>query len=162
MWSLLFVIALGALGLVFYPVVHKKFFQKKEKEELSQARWLYWCADQETNPCFYVARDGSSLGEAPYLFGALFPKFYGSREALMAALPFVSRFYEFGKFIANNDDTLEIGWPNAMQLKISLKDNPEEIAKNFALILEKEIGDRRDKVDYIDLRFGNRVYYKFR
>ena len=29
-------------------------------------------------------------------------------------------------------------------------------------VLDEEIGDRRSKLDYIDLRFGNKVFYKLR
>lgn len=166
----LFFAVIGSTGLFFYPAFSKKFLREKEKSEISQTRWLYWCAgspEAGDRPCYYVNREGLVVEGAPQLKGELFPKLYDEREGEKRIieerlLAFVSHFYALGRFVVKNDDTLEIGWPGAMQLKVSLKDNPQEAAKNLALILEKEIGDRRDKVDYIDLRFGNRVYYKLK
>ena len=106
------------------------------------------------------------VAEAPRLEGMLFPKLYderkGEKRIEEGLLGFVRHFYDFGQFVVKNDETLEIGWPGAMHIKISLRDDQKKVAETLALILEKEIGDRRNEVDYIDLRFGNRVYYKFR
>lgn len=104
--------------------------------------------------------------EAPRLRGVLFPKLYdergGEKRIEERLLAFIRRFYDLGQFVVKNDETLEIGWPDTMRIITTLTDDPKKVAENLALILEKEIGDRRDKVDYIDLRFGNRVYYKLR
>lgn len=178
---ILFVAAIGGIGLAFYLSVQKNFFKEQKEDEIAQTRWLYWCAgipeEAHDRLCYYVNSDGIVVDEAPRLRGNLFPKLYDERtttplyqerewggkkileESLLA---FVNQFYQFGQFVVKNDETLEIGWPDAMQIKTTLKDDPKKVAENLALILEKEIGDRRDEVDYIDLRFGNRVYYKFR
>lgn len=168
-WYALFFAVIGSTGLFFYPTFSKKFLREQEKNEIAQTRWLYWCAgspEAGDRPCYYVNRDGIIMDEAPRLKGELFPKLYdergGEKRIEERLIVFVNHFYAFGQFVVKTDETLEIGWPGAMQLKVSLRDNPQEVAKNLALILEKEIGDRRDKVDYIDLRFGNRVYYKLK
>ena len=168
-WRVLFVALVGGIGVFFFSRFSEKFLQQQEKKEISQTRWLYWCTgspETEDRPCHYVNRDGLIMDEAPQLKGALFPKLYDERKGEKRIeehlLAFVNQFYQFGRFVVKNDATLEIGWPGAMQLKTSLKDDPQEVAQNLALILEKEIGDRRDEVDYIDLRFGNRVYYKLK
>lgn len=134
----------------------------------SAQAWL-----RRISSCYYVNREGVVVAEAPWLEGKLMAKLFderageekrrnqrGVKTIEESILAFVSRFYEFGQFVVKNDDTLEIGWPDKMQIKVSLQDNPEEVAANLALILEKEIGERRDEVEYIDLRFGNRVYLK--
>lgn len=189
MGYVLFIVLMGGVGAFLFPWFPEKFFpawpklllrgvedeasqrgeQKWEREEISQARWLYWCAgsmEAEERPCYYVDREGLFVDEAPQLKGTLFPKLYDEREGEKRVeerlLAFVRHFYDLGQFVVKNDETLEIGWPNAMKIKTTLIDDPKKIAENLALILEKEIGNRRDEVDYIDLRFGNRVYYKFR
>lgn len=175
MWSILFIAAIGGIGLVFYPVVQKKFLRERGKSELSQTRWLYWCPAPShevvlhgTSPCHYVNQSGEVVTEAPRLQGTLFPKLYDERATAPSViieerlLAFIRRFYDFGQFIVKNDETIEIGWHGTMRIKTTLKDDPKKVAENLALILEKEIGDRRDDVDYIDLRFGNRAYYTFR
>lgn len=168
-WYILFLAAIGGIGFAFYPAVQEKFFREQEKNEITQTRWLYWCAESPEaieSPCYYVNQNGEAAAEAPRLRGTLFPKLYDEREGEKRIeerlLAFIRRFYDLGQFVVKNDETLEIGWPGAMRVKTSLKDNPKKVAENLALILEKEIGDRRDEVDYIDFRFGNRVYYKFR
>ena len=40
--------------------------------------------------------------------------------------------------------------------------DPEAAYKNLELALEREIKDKIASLDYIDLRFGNRIFYKFR
>lgn len=171
-WLALLFITISSAGLLIFLITQKTIFQKQERKEISQERWLYWCKQNqeiENQLCYYVNRDGAVITEAPRMRGNLFPKLYDERNAggdkkiiEENLLAFVKRFYDFGQFVVKNDETLEIGWPGAMRVTISLKDNPERVAENLALILEKEIGDRRNEVDYIDLRFGNRVYYKFR
>lgn len=165
----LFLVLVGGVGAFFFSRLSEKFLPEQKKEGISRTRWLYWCTSSPEagdRPCYYVNREGLIVEGAPQLKGELFPKLYDEREGEKhieeRLLAFVNYFYALGQFVVKNDETLEIGWPGAMQLKISLKDNPQEVAKNLALILEKEIGDRRDKVDYIDLRFGNRVYYKLK
>jgi len=47
------------------------------------------------------------------------------------------------------------------QIYFNLRDNLENQVSNLILVLEKEITDKkRETIKYIDLRFGNRVYYK--
>ncbi len=175
LWYWLLVMMIGSVAFFTYPRILDRFLQREEEKKLSQERWLYWCPTSfqlsATSSCHYMNRDGMVVAEAPRLEGKLFPKLYDEREtppiisppyqAPQDLLSFVREFYDLGQFVLKNDDTLEIGWPGAMQIKVSLKDNHEHIAANLALILEKEIGERRDEVDYIDLRFGNRVYYKY-
>lgn len=165
---ILFFAMIGGMGFVFYPAFQKKFFFVLEK--ISLTRWLYWCAggpDAEDRSCYYVNRDGILMDEAPRLRGNLFPKIYDERAPASSfieerLLAFIRRFYDLGQFVVKSDETLEIGWPGTMHIITTLRDDPKKVAENLALILEKEIGDRRDEVDYIDLRFGNRVYYKLR
>lgn len=48
-------------------------------------------------------------------------------------------------------------------LKITVGQDPQVLAKNLALILNSEaIIGKQDQLEYVDLRFGNRVYYKFK
>lgn len=187
-WALIILCAalIGGIALFFFSLLSEKFFREQEKKEISQTRWLYWCPASPhiiseelrgsslkdtpelrgTSPCYYVNQNGEIATEAPRLKGTLFPKLYDEREGEKRIeehlLAFVRHFYNFGQFVVENDETLEIGWPDTMRIITTLKDDPKKVAENLALILEKEIGDRRDEVDYIDLRFGNRVYYKFR
>lgn len=47
-------------------------------------------------------------------------------------------------------------------LIINRDDDLDNALSVLATILKKEIGSKRKNLDYIDLRFGNKVFYKFR
>jgi hypothetical protein len=60
-----------------------------------------------------------------------------------------------------NDADFSIIDNNGMHLKVSFNQSYEEILSNLKAILgSSAIKDK--EIDYIDLRFGNRVYYKFK
>ncbi|TSC86520.1 MAG: Uncharacterized protein G01um10148_506 [Parcubacteria group bacterium Gr01-1014_8] len=48
-------------------------------------------------------------------------------------------------------------------LKVTFDSEPHEVVRNLELILDSDaIKDDLEKLDYVDLRFGNRVYYQLR
>lgn len=47
-------------------------------------------------------------------------------------------------------------------LIINRNDDTDRMFQVLEIVLAKEIGTRRRQLDYIDLRFGNKVFYKFR
>lgn len=55
-----------------------------------------------------------------------------------------------------------IGLEHGFDLYASLDDGAETIVQNLKLVLSSEtLRDKQAGLEYIDLRFGNRVYYKF-
>ncbi|KKT28001.1 MAG: hypothetical protein UW15_C0039G0006 [Parcubacteria group bacterium GW2011_GWC1_44_10] len=62
--------------------------------------------------------------------------------------------------IANKDIkiTLKEGW----HILLSLNVPAEESAANLKLLLDKKIGKQRSKLEYIDLRFLDKAFYKLR
>lgn len=47
-------------------------------------------------------------------------------------------------------------------LYLNRDDDIENALRVLKLVLDEEIKDRRSELDYVDLRFGNKVFYKFR
>lgn len=61
------------------------------------------------------------------------------------------------------EQDLNIVLQEGFYLKVSLGQVPETIARNLSLVLSSDaLRDRRSEIEYIDLRFGNRVYYKMK
>lgn len=48
------------------------------------------------------------------------------------------------------------------ELRAAFEEDPEKIVRNLELVLSSDaLRGREDELEYVDLRFGNRVYYKF-
>jgi cell division septal protein FtsQ len=64
-------------------------------------------------------------------------------------------------YVSRTDDTVTITTPSGWYI-LALKDaDLEEIYENLRAALEGEIKDRISDLEYIDLRLGNRIFYKF-
>lgn len=66
----------------------------------------------------------------------------------------------------NTEDGLTFNLHTDMgtRLLYEINDSPEEVASNLNTVLEKDAINKAqlNNIDYIDLRFGNKVYYKIR
>jgi cell division septal protein FtsQ len=69
----------------------------------------------------------------------------------------------FPKEILILEDRITVLTNEPWQIYLDLKEKPEKQIFNLSLAWEKEIPpEKRGNLEYIDLRFGNRVYYKYR
>ncbi len=66
----------------------------------------------------------------------------------------------------NTEDglTFNLHTEGGTRLLYEINDDPEEVANNLNTVLEKDAINRAqlNNIDYIDLQFGNKVYYKIR
>lgn len=61
------------------------------------------------------------------------------------------------------DDDFNVAFEQGFYVKSSFDQEPETLARNVELVLTSEpLKDRIDEIEYVDLRFGNRVYYKMK
>ncbi|OGI65237.1 hypothetical protein A3A95_03695 [Candidatus Nomurabacteria bacterium RIFCSPLOWO2_01_FULL_39_18] len=141
------------------------------------------------NKCYFLDKNGFIFDEAPYFSGEVYFKFYGK---LQSDPPLGSFFSEtnFGNLILFKEtledmglrpvaiyiienETIKIYLSNESQLsmgpEIILKSNAnfQKVAENLqaALATEPLQSDFKNKYSsllYINLQFGNKVYYKFR
>jgi hypothetical protein len=49
-----------------------------------------------------------------------------------------------------------------MLLILNVKDDYSRVFSVLKTVLENEIKDKAKDIDYIDLRFGNKVFYKYK
>ena len=136
-----------------------------------------WCRDQD---CFYFDKTGmifekteepmkpllkSELSEFKVYLGrpALEEKYIVSILEINKTLEEGLRL-EINEFVASGDgrrlkaETAE-GW--RILFDLSKENNAQEQLVNFKSVLEEKIPpEKRRNLDYVDLRFGNRVYYK--
>ena len=139
--------------------------------------------------CYFMDKDGYIFDEAPYFSGAVYSKFYGS-TGTTAENPSGIYFLKenFTKIISFENILKEMGLnPTAFWLddnnegNISLSGEPmagpriifkmdsdyEKIAQNLQAAistepLQTDLKNKFASLLYLDLRFGNKVYYKFK
>jgi hypothetical protein len=152
-----------------------------------RSAWAILCNDgltPEENSdiqCVYIDSEGLALDEAPNSFGSLVVKIK-TDFALLKVGEYVLeparaiRIYSLGEKIEALLSAEIIAYeifsvlPREMRMRTSegfslivlLEDDPPEIIRVLKSVLEEEIKERRSRLDYIDLRFGNKVFFKFR
>jgi len=146
--------------------------------------------DEVGENCYFINNDGYIFDKAPYFSGNVYFKYYmalpsGVKEPLAKQMVSVDRFHEIGRFIDGiaslgfNPIYLEVdrGGINYLYLnhningtipKIMFKNDVdlENILNNLSLAMKKkefadEINSKYNRLLYIDLRFTNKVLYKF-
>lgn len=138
--------------------------------------------DQEIQPsnCAYVDQEGFAYEFSPISAGSLLIKIHGDGEFAVPsqAIPreLVGRMNEFSRELKNSLglDTsgfefsksilreFRVKTSEGFSLWINRDDNFVNVLKVLKTVLDEEIKDRRDKLEYADLRFGNKVFYKYR
>lgn len=62
-----------------------------------------------------------------------------------------------------NEQDVSVSLASGMSIKTSFGQDAPSLTQNLRLILNsEELRDKQDQIEYIDLRFGNRVYYKLK
>lgn len=146
-----------------------------------------WCAGSDTEtegiaPCYFLNDEGFIFAQAPEYTGNVFFQFYGGG---VDANP-VGRWYlvdndEFHRvntfinairklaptpisFTVLNADDAEILMEDGSRLVFGRMQNFSELIENLKSILATDELDSVDDsvLDYIDLRFGNKVYFKYK
>mgnify|MGYP001615339281 CR=1 FL=1 len=146
-----------------------------------RALWGIYCVKDEaiTRSCLYVDTRGIAYEDVSNVEGSLLPVIYAYRGAAAGAKVADEGLLDFfakakGAAAGIQADllslTLSTSTPEDVRLNffegwqaiVSRSRPPEEWAALLKTVLEKEIGVRRGQLDYVDLRFGNKVFYKYR
>lgn len=136
---------------------------------------------EEIKDCFYVDREGVVFEEAPLTFGALIvlvKDFSGDEISLGAKIaePKTVKFIlDVRDWLAKNSDVSlaefsidkedrQLRGLTAEGWQIVFNESQTAAEQGFIVkkVLEEEIKDKRQGLEYIDLRIENRVYYKFK
>ncbi len=139
-----------------------------------RSTWAIYCKDS----CFLMDYEGRLFSSAPDFQGNLLLKVYDERNGMLNAGDFVlnrDNFLAMAEFIAQLEHDLN-GHISRIVLKESgakefyLKDwyvltddsvNYKTARNNLNLALP-EIGDKSASLEYIDLRFSNKIFYKLK
>lgn len=140
-----------------------------------------WCAPDhrcyvidESGFIFDLVRGESAVGE-PYVFtggvssatstmpiGSTFASGYTPQLHELLQLFSSAGFAPEGARVENDKD-FTVPLRNSFYLKASFGEDPQDLIKNLQLVLTSDaLKDERERIEYIDLRFGDRVYYKLK
>ena len=146
-----------------------------------------WCGeglpeDLSTGKCYFMDEGGYIYAEAPYFSGDVYFKFFGRTENNgnqplgSYFLPEIFRRLVYFRdaaegmnlnpsfVVVKNDDDAELylgSQINAPKIIFKLNADIEKTAQNLELVLGgEELKEKIEALQYVDLRFGNKVYFK--
>lgn len=137
-----------------------------------------WCTSQD-DECYFLDRDGFIYAKAPEFSGTVFIKYKGPVEGgpvgghylqTQAFRSLSALVTELGKQVGEpvrvsvEGSDADIRFLRGFSLFLSLEDKPEDSIERLMLALSAQPLKGRDlsSLSYIDLRFGDRVVYKFK
>ncbi len=141
-----------------------------------------WCSASENvqAPCYFLDRDGYLFALAPEFSGPVFTRFYGplsSAEPLRATLldsttfrsliGFIEKVGELGlkteSLLVRDEYDYELLLTGGSKIFFARSDELSRVLENLSSVLSSETFKERGalSLEYIDLRFGNKVYYRY-
>lgn len=162
--------------------VDKKFPDKLIVTVRERTLWGVYCerpAPSPRSPCFYLDAHGAAYEALAEFEGWLLPVIYSPEPASLgkeAALPAMLKFYSeaetalravsghilFLNISTTTPDDVRLGLAENWELWVTASRPIAEWLEVLKTVLEKDIGERRPELEYMDLRFGNKVFYKFK
>src|SRR3989338_7956712 len=130
--------------------------------------------------CAYTDDTGFAYESAPASSGSLLLKIHGDGELKITSQAisseFVVKMREFSEMLKNTLGMEIVGFEFSFQIQrefraltsdgfslwINRDDDFAGVIKVLKTVLDEEIKDRRAELEYADLRFGNKVFYRYR
>lgn len=145
----------------------------------------------EENKCYFMDEGGYIFAEAPYFSGEVYFRFIGKiRRPSDSPFGFIFLPGELGKLVSFKDEVLSMGIkpasffvkddgdielylssdtapPDAPKILFKRESDYQKLAENLQAALgtdplKTDIDKKYSQLLYIDLRFGNKVYFKFK
>lgn len=167
--------------------VGRKFFNGLSLKIAERSTLALLC-QKET--CYFVDEDGIVFENAPYFSGNVYLTFFDERSGAEASSSeavssnallgnsFLNKeefkkLLDFSKLVSNsninvgkiilkNEGVYELVTKDGWRILLNEKNKTKEAYANMATAISTEIKDKTKKLDYIDLRFGNKVYFKYK
>lgn len=131
--------------------------------------------------CAYIDKNGFAYTQAPSSSGTLIMKIRSDiPEVLLSSQVVDSHLMETisliadvmsyivgepatgFEFFSNVPSEIRVVTSRGYRIIVKKDDDFGEVAKILKMVLDREIGARRARLSYIDMRFGNKVFYKSR
>jgi len=163
----------------------KKYFGAIAVKLEERSNAVLFC---EKEDCAYADENGFVFEKAPYFSGAVFLKLIDQRnsdnggnakiidEYFGSNLIKESEFKKILEFVGLNakigggitevvlkkENIYEFYTQEGWKIILNDKNEPQSAYLNLVTALDTNIKDKRTKLDYIDLRLGNKIYFKYK
>lgn len=147
--------------------------------------YALWCgasraASHDPTGCYFLDDSGRVFTEAPDFSGDVFFRYFGviPGDPINATFLAPGEFEELDLFVRSTRDMgvrpvalAVLGGPDAelfledgSRILFNRTGNLSEVLENLKSVLESDVFRERGTLalDYVDLRFGNKIFYKFR
>lgn len=160
--------------------VERDFGQKELRLELKERKgWAVWCRN-ESEECFYIDEKGVIFRAAPRFYGDLVLKIMDSRseilgpgktildpELLKKIREFQTNIFQVQGIAINTieispDLVFKLGTRDGWHIILDSQTDTVLAAENLKLLLSSAIKDGAGELDYIDLRFPDKSFFKFK
>lgn len=141
--------------------------------------WLIFCLPAEAPPCFYIGKKGTLGERAPRFSDNPLPELaaavpedlkIGDSVISESQADFINALFNGLLSVEAAPAKTEI--LNAAEVKISTAEgwfilisfniDPAKISRDLKLLLDQKIGGKRPALEYIDMRFPNKAFYKLK
>ena len=163
----------------------KKYFGAIAVKLEERSNAVLFC---EKEDCAYADENGFVFEKAPYFSGAVFLKLVEQRNSdsgenaktideylgisfiaeseFKKILEFAGLIAKAGggisKIVLKKENIYEFYVNEGWKIILNDKNEPQSVYLNLMTVLEANIKDKRPKLDYIDLRLGNKIYFKYK
>ena len=146
-----------------------------------RSTWAVWCqraSESEPSDCIFVDEKGFAYAKSPDFSGSLILKIYDARSDMLGKYVFPEGVFDKIKYLIAS--LKKEAWEEIIEIEISEGDVYRLVTKNnWAIIIDSEIDekktsenimialnsrikDRRKDLEYIDGRFSDKVFFRFR
>ena len=155
--------------------IERKFPSRLNITIRERKPFAIWC---QGGQCAWFDHSGFIFAPAPYFSGSAILKvedergknFFGSNFLPPETLERINLFAqslrknfgeEMSRLVIKNDALFHLVLKSGWYLIAGPELDQEKTAENLGLVLE-ELGDKKQNLEYIDLRFSDKVFYRFR
>lgn len=162
--------------------IDKKFPKKIAVTVKERQLWGVYCFRSPTAvsvPCFYLDSRGTAYEEFSRFEGWLLPLVYGPEAPKLGEAAISAEKLEFfgeakaalesagGRLLSmslstTTPDDVRLGVSEGWEVWITATRPVTEWLSVLKTLLASEVGEKRFGLEYVDLRFGNKVFYKYR
>ena len=156
-----------------FPSTLKIFLKERET-------WAVWCQKDAKKSCLFLDAEGFAFGAAPAFSGTAVLKIIDERNeefigknimssaqfqklaALVERLPRRAKEEVSAIEIKISGNTFRLHLKSGWYITTDEETDVDRALENLALALNSEIKESRAKLEYVDLRFPDKVFYRYK